>query len=94
MSRIIGYDSDGNPIYGAEFDDTGTALPFANILTPKKETGKSFDDAIKDLYWDVLGREPDAAGLEAYKKAFGAADQPRRRARVLPDRQRRATKPW
>jgi hypothetical protein len=80
MSRIIGYDSDGNPIYGAEFDDTGTALPFANILTPKKETGKetgkSFNDAIKDLYWDVLGREPDAAGLEAYKKAFGAEISP------------------
>jgi hypothetical protein len=76
MRRIIGYDSDGNPIYGAEFDDTGTALPFVNIPTPKKETGKSFDDAIKDLYWDVLGREPDAAGLEAYKKQFGKQISP------------------
>lgn len=41
-----------------------------------EETGKSFDDAIKDLYWDVLGREPDAAGIEYYKKQFGGKISP------------------
>jgi hypothetical protein len=59
--EFTGLDEEGNPIYGK---------------APKKETGKSFNDAIKDLYWDVLGREPDAAGLEAYKKAFGAEISP------------------
>lgn len=59
-SVIIGYDDSG-PIYGQ--------------ATPK-ESGKSFDDAIKDLYWDVLGREPDAEGLAAYKKAFGSKINP------------------
>jgi hypothetical protein len=37
---------------------------------PVKETGKSFDDAIKDLYWDVLGREPDAAGLAGLQETI------------------------
>jgi hypothetical protein len=36
----------------------------------KKETGKSFNDAIKDLFWDVLGREPRPEELSAYKKRF------------------------
>lgn len=54
-----------------EYDDTGTPIPAA-----PKETGKKFDDAIKDLYWDVLGREPDAAGLEYYKKQFGGQISP------------------
>ena len=51
MSRIIGYDGEGNPIYGAEFDDTGTAI---SPTTTKKETGKSFNDAIKDLFWGLF----------------------------------------
>ena len=58
---IVGYDESGSPIYGD---------------VPAKEAGKRFDDAIKDLYWEVLGREPDAAGLEAYKKAFGSKISP------------------
>ena len=74
MSNIIGYDNEGNPIYRADYDDMGNVIP--PTIAPKKQTGKSFDDAIKDLYWDVLGREPDAAGLEAYKKAFGAEISP------------------
>jgi hypothetical protein len=57
---IVGYDETG-PIYGD---------------VPVKESGKRFDDAIKDLYWEVLGREPDAAGLAAYKQAFGAQISP------------------
>ena len=69
MSRIIGYDGEGNPIYGAEFDDMGTAI---SPTTTKKETGKSFNDAIKDLFWDVLGREPRPEELSAYKTDFGA----------------------
>jgi hypothetical protein len=39
---------------------------------PKKETGKSFNDAIKDLFWDVLGREPRPEELSAYSRDFGA----------------------
>ena len=58
---IVGYDNDNNPIYGD---------------VPVKESGKRFDDAIKDLYWEVLGREPDAAGLAAYKQAFGKQISP------------------
>jgi hypothetical protein len=57
MGDIIGYDNEGNPIYGE---------------APKKETGKSFNDAIKDLFWDVLGREPRPEELSAYKTDFGA----------------------
>jgi hypothetical protein len=60
--------------FTGQSDDEGNPIPTAKA--PKKETGKSFNDAIKDLYWDVLGREPDAAGLEAYKKAFGAEISP------------------
>jgi hypothetical protein len=75
MSRIIGYDNEGNPIYGAVYDDSGNVIP-PTITKTNKQTGKSFDDAIKDLYWDVLGREPDAAGLEAYKKQFGKKISP------------------
>jgi hypothetical protein len=62
MGDIIGYDNEGNPIYGE--DDP--AIP------PKKETGKSFNDAIKDLFWDVLGREPRPEELSAYSRDFGA----------------------
>jgi hypothetical protein len=40
--------------------------------SPKKETGKSFNDAIKDLFWDVLGREPRPEELSAYSRDFGA----------------------
>jgi hypothetical protein len=68
MGDIIGYDGEGNPIYGAQFDDTGNPFP----TTTKKETGKSFNDAIKDLFWDVLGREPRPEELSAYKRDFGA----------------------
>jgi hypothetical protein len=57
MGDIIGYDNEGNPIYGE---------------APKKETGKSFNDAIKDLFWDVLGREPRPEELSAYSRDFGA----------------------
>jgi len=73
MANIIGYDESGNPIYGAEFDESGN--PLAPNVTPK-DTGKRFDDAIKDLYWDVLGREPDEAGLEFYRKQFGRQISP------------------
>jgi hypothetical protein len=58
---IIGYDDEGNPIYGE---------------APKKETGKSFNDAIKDLFWDVLGREPRPEELSAYSRDFGAKIDP------------------
>jgi hypothetical protein len=34
MSDIIGYDNEGNPIYGAEFDDMGTAI------SPKKKRNR------------------------------------------------------
>jgi hypothetical protein len=66
MGDIIDYDDNGNPIYGE---------------ASKKDTGKSFDDAIKDLYWDVLGREPDAAGIEYYKKQFGEQISPKEEQR-------------
>jgi hypothetical protein len=59
--EIIGSDSEGMPIYRE---------------APKKETGKSFNDSIKDLYWDVLGREPDEAGLKFYKDQFGGEISP------------------
>jgi hypothetical protein len=74
----VGYDETG-PIYGD---------------VPVKESGKRFDDAIKDLYWDVLGREPDAAGLAAYKQAFGSQISPQEEQEFYRYRQRRATKPW
>jgi hypothetical protein len=57
MGDIIGYDNEGNPIYGE---------------APKKDTGKSFNDSIKDLFWDVLGREPRPEELSAYSRDFGA----------------------
>jgi hypothetical protein len=61
MGDFIGLDNDGNPIYGE---------------APKKETGKSFNDAIKDLFWDVLGREPSPRELSAYSRDFGAKIDP------------------
>jgi hypothetical protein len=73
MSRIIGYDNEGNPIYQAEYDDSGNVIP---PTTTKKETGKSFNDAIKDLFWDVLGREPRPEELSAYSRDFGAKIDP------------------
>jgi len=73
MGDIIGYDNEGNPIYRADYDESGS--PIAPNIRPK-DTGKRFDDAIKDLYWDVLGREPDEAGLEFYRKQFGRQISP------------------
>ena len=61
MDEIIGYDDTGNPVYGE----------------PKKpETGKAFNDAIKDLFWDVLGRAPDERELAAYRRDFGSKIDP------------------
>jgi hypothetical protein len=51
--EFTGLDEEGNPIYGK---------------APKPEAGKSFNDAIKDLFWDVLGREPRPEELSAYKR--------------------------
>jgi hypothetical protein len=55
MGDIIGYDNEGNPIYGE---------------APKKETGKSFNDAIKDLFWDVLGTGTKARGAVCLQQRF------------------------
>jgi hypothetical protein len=46
------------------------------IYGPPKETGKSFNDSIKDLFWDVLGREPRPEELSAYRRDFGAKIDP------------------
>jgi hypothetical protein len=51
---------------------TTRAIRFTEKLQKKKETGKSFNDAIKDLFWDVLGREPRPEELSAYSRDFGA----------------------
>jgi hypothetical protein len=59
--EFTGLDEEGNPIYGK---------------APKPEAGKSFNDAIKDLFWDVLGREPRPEELSAYKRDFGAKIDP------------------
>jgi hypothetical protein len=34
MSRIIGYDNEGNPIYGAVYDDSGNVIP-PTMTNPK-----------------------------------------------------------
>jgi hypothetical protein len=59
--EFTGLDEEGNPIYGK---------------APKPEAGKSFNDAIKDLFWDVLGREPRPEELSAYSRDFGAKIDP------------------
>jgi hypothetical protein len=61
--EFIGLDNEGNPIYG-------------EAPKKEKETGKSFNDAIKDLFWDVLGREPRPEELSAYSRDFGAKIDP------------------
>jgi len=60
MANIIDYDESGSPIYGPE----------------PKETGKPFDDTIKDLFWDVLGREPTNRELKIYRRDFGTKIDP------------------
>jgi hypothetical protein len=55
--EFTGLDEEGNPIYRK---------------ASKPEAGKSFNDAIKDLFWDVLGREPRPEELSAYSRDFGA----------------------
>ena len=77
--HIIGYDGSGNPIYQAIYDDQGYQIDdMGNRIDPAKakETGKGFDDAIKDLFWDVLGREPRPEELSAYSRDFGAKIDP------------------
>ena len=63
--NILGYDSDGRPIYRTLADSQAYGQNTA------RETGKNFDDAIKDLYWDLLGREPNALDIRHYKKQSG-----------------------